>query len=241
MKHRVTANRRTAQRRTATLVGALLLSAGVAACGGGSSSGNGVASKSAAGILAATTKAAESAKSVYVSGSISQGGTSVGLSLKMVAGVGATGWLSEQGKRFNMVLDRNVLYINAGTAFWTTFANATAASVLQGKWLKTQTTGGFATVAKLGDLDKFFHLVFGKHGALTKVGTKTIGGVKVVGVRDTAKGGVLYVATTGKAYPIELNGDGGSGAGKLSFSGYGTAFKIAAPPKAVSLAQLEKG
>lgn len=221
----------------------LLLSAGLAACGGssgGSGSGNGIAAKSPTAIVAAATNAAESAKSVEVAGSISQSGTHVGLDLKMVAGVGATGWLSEQGKRFNMVLDGHTLYINAGASFWKAFANAAAASVLQGKWLKTPATGTYSSVAKLGNLQMFFKQVFGHHGKLSKTGTKTINGTKVVGLRDAKQGGVLYVATSGKPYPIELNGDTGSGGGKLTFSGYGTAFKIAPPAKSVSLAQLQK-
>jgi len=236
MKHRVTGNH-----RAATLAATLLLAAGVAACGGSSGgSGNGIAAKSPDAIVAATTKAAESAKSVEVAGSISQGGTSVGLDLKMVAHVGATGWLSEQGKRFNMVLDGKVLYIRAGESFWTTFANAAAAKVLEGKWLKTPTTGSYASVAKLGNLQTFFTQVFGHHGTLSKTGTKTINGIKVAGLRDAKQGGVLYVATTGKPYPIELNGDTGSGSGKLIFSGYGSAFKIAPPANSVSLTQLEQ-
>lgn len=231
----------TGNQRVATLAATLLLAAGVAACGGSSGgSDNGIAAKSPDAIVTAATQAAEAAKSVEVSGSISQSGTNVGLDLKMVAHVGASGWLSEQGKRFNMVLDGKVLYMKAGAAFWTSFASAAAAKVLQNKWLKTPTTGSYAAVAKLGNLQSFFTQVFGHHGTLSKTGTKTINGTKVVGLRDAKQGGVLYVATTGKPYPIELNGDTGSGSGKLTFSGYGTAFKIAPPAKSVPLAQLEQ-
>jgi hypothetical protein len=239
MKDRVTGNH-----RFAALAVALLLAAGVAACGGssgGSSSGNGIAAKSPDAIAAAATKAAEAAKSVEVAGSLTQDGTTVALDLKMVAGSGATGWLTEQGKRFNMVLAGKTLYINAGKPFWTAFANAAAAKLLEGKWLKTPATGSYASVAKLGNLQTFFKQVFGHHGTLAKTATKTVNGVKVVGLRDAKQGGVLYIATTGKPYPIELHGDtGGSGGGKLTFSGYGTAFKIAPPSNAISLTQLEK-
>jgi hypothetical protein len=222
----------------------LLLATGVAACGGsggGSSSANGIASKSTTAIVAATTKAAESAQSVEVAGSISQSGTTVGLDLKMVAASGATGWITEQGKRFNMVLVGKTLYIDAGKSFWTTYANAAVAKVLQGKWLKTPATGSYASVAKLGNLEQFFKQVFGHHGPLAKTGAKIVNGAKVIGLRDTKQGGVLYVATTGKPYPIELNGNtGGSGRGKLTFSGYGTAFKITPPKNSISLSELEK-
>jgi hypothetical protein len=113
--------------------------------------------------------------------------------------------------------------------------------VLQGKWLKTPATGNYASIAKLGNLREFFNQVFGHHGSLTKTATKTINGIKAVGLRDTQKGGVLYVATTGKPYPVELNGNtGGGSGGKLTFSGYGTAFKIAPPANSISLAQLSK-
>jgi hypothetical protein len=236
MKHPVTT-----RNRAAILVVTLLIAAGVVACGGSSGgSSNGIASKSADAIATATASAAESAKSAAVSGSISQSGTNVGLDLKMVAGVGATGWISEQGKRLNLVLDHSALYINAGAAFWRAFANPSAASLLQGKWLKTPATGTYASLAKLGTLSDFFHQVFGHHGTLAKTAQKSINGIKAIGLRDTKQGGVLYVATSGKPYPVELNGNTGSGGGKLSFSGVGSAFKITPPKHSISLAQLQK-
>jgi hypothetical protein len=137
---------------------------------------------------------------------MSENGTNVGLDLKMVAGVGATGWISEQGKRLNLVLDHSVLYINAGAAFWSTFASPSAASLLQGKWLKTRATGTYASVAKIATLREFFEQVFGHHGTLAKTAQKSINGIKAIGVRDTKQGGLLYVATSGKPYPVELLG-----------------------------------
>lgn len=230
-----------ARSRAALMAYPLLLAVGLAACGGsGAGASNGVAGRSPDQIVKATTRAAETARSVEAAGSMTEDGTRVALDLRMVAGVGASGWLSESGRRFNLVLDGRTLYINAGVAFWKTAANAAAASVLAGRWLRTPATGAYAAVARIAGLRTFFRQVFGRHGRLAKTGIRTLHGVRVIGLRDTTRGGVLYVATTGRPYPIELSGDTGSGSGRLDFSGYGRSFAIAPPKRSVSLMALEQ-
>jgi hypothetical protein len=222
----------------------LLIAAVLSACGGSGGGGdNGLASKSAGEIIKATTKASESAKSVHVSGSLNQGGTNISLDLKMAAGVGASGWMSDAGKRFSLVLDHNTLYINGGASFWKAFGNAAVASVLQGKWLKTPATGHYASIAKFADLRQFFQQIYDEtNGKVAKTSTKTINGTKVIGVRDTTKTGTLYIATNGKPYPVEIDGatSSKSGAtGKLDFTDFNSAVTITAPKKSISLSQLE--
>ena len=55
---------------------------------------------------------------------------------------------------------------------------------------------------------------------------------------DKTKGGTLYIATTGKPYPVEIS-KGGSGGGKINFDRWNAAVTVAAPANAIDVAQLQ--
>lgn len=238
----------TARRAAPSTLAALLTAAGIAACGGssgdGRSTGNGLSSKSARAIVTATTHAADSARSVHVAGSLNQSGTTIALDLRMVAGVGAIGRMSDGGKHFSLVLDHSTLYINGGPSFWQAFGNPAVARLMRGKWLKTPATGDYAAIAKFASLRAFFQQIFSQTGgSVAKASTRTIDGRQTIGVRDLSKSGVLYVATSGKPYPVEIDGAPSrrSGTtGKLDFSGFNAPVAISAPRHFVSFAQLQK-
>lgn len=223
----------------------LLLAGGVAACGSsGGGGGNGLQAKSARAIIRAARAASESAKSVHVSGSLDQSGTTIALDLKMVAGVGASGWMSDAGKHFSLVLDHSTLYISGGPSFWRAFGNASVAKLLQGKWLKTPATGDYASIAKFASLRQFFRQIFSEtSGPVTKASARTINGQRTIGVRDTKKTGVLYVATSGKPYPVEIDGATSSKSGttgKLDFSGFDAPVEIRAPKRSIPVTRLQR-
>ncbi len=221
------------------LLAALPIAAGVSACGGSSSSnGNGLQSKSADAIVKAAYQAANGLKSVRIAGTMSKGGTNVGLNLKMVAGVGAQGTISQQGKSFQLVVDHKTLYINAGRAFWTAYTNAAIAKLMEGKWLRASTTGSYSSFASFGDIHSLFGSVLTQHGKLAKGAVKTIRGVKAIGIRDTTQGGTLYVALTGKPYPLEIVGAGSGTQGSLQFTDFNSSLTITAPKHSVDLKAL---
>lgn len=233
-----------AHRAGRTVLTTLLLAAGVAACGRSAhAGGNGLQAKSAVAIIRATTRAAESARSVHVSGSLNQGGTTIALDLRMVAGVGASGWMSDGGRHFALVLDHSTLYISGGSSFWNAFGNASIAKRLRGKWLKTPATGDYASIAKFASLRRFFQQIFSETtGPVAKADARTIDDQRTIGVRDVRKIGVLYVATSGKPYPVEIDGASTSRSGttgKLDFSGFNARVAIRAPKHSISVARLE--
>jgi len=78
------------------------------------------------------------------------------------------------------------------------------------------------------------------HGKLTHAGTKTINGQPAVGVSDATKGGTLYVASTGTAYPIEIVKAGTNG-GAITFDAWNKPVTLTAPTNAVSINQLQSG
>src|SRR5438045_1591921 len=134
----------------------LIASAALAGCGGSSSSsGNGLESKSPEQILAAAKAAAGRAASVHVSGSIFNEKKPISLDMELVSAKGAKGHLAVEGLGFDIVEVEKAFYLKGSTAFYEKVAGASAAQLLQGKWLKVPTTGGeFASLAQLTNLSR---------------------------------------------------------------------------------------
>lgn len=227
-------------RKLLTTLTTIALAGGlIAGCGG--SSTNGVESKSPTEIISSAQKAAESAKSVKVVGSVSSAGTQLTLNLQIAQGQGAKGTISEGPLSFELVRVGSSVYIKGSASFYEHFAGSEAAKLLQGKWLQAPATSGeFAQLGSLTSMSQLLNTVLGQHGSLAKTGTSTVDGKKVVGVKDTSKGGVLYVATTGKPYPVQISKTGSTG-GTVSFQDWNTPLTIAAPSGAINIEKLKSG
>jgi hypothetical protein len=217
------------------LAGLGSLVVGLAGCGGASS--NGVAAKSPDAIVAAATNAIRGAKSVHVSGSIVNSGSPVTLDLNLAAGKGGGGRMSENGLSFRIIVLKRVVYINGSDTFWRHFGGNAAAQLFHGKWLRGPASGQLGSVAALTDLQSLFSKLLSTHGALAKGSTSTVDGQKVVAVKDTTKGGTLYVATTGKPYPIEVSKTGPQG-GHVIFDRYNEAVSLSAPANSIDVSKL---
>jgi hypothetical protein len=214
----------------------------LAGCGGtSSSSGNGLASKSPDQIVAAAKVAATGAASVHIAGSIISENKPISLDMELVAGKGAKGRISLEGLPIDLVEVERAFYLKGSAAFYRHIAGSAAAALLQGKWLKAPASGGnFASLAQLTDLGKLINTTLASHGKLAGAGTTTINGQKAVGVTDSTKGGTLYVAATGAAYPLEIT-KGGSGAGKIVFDRWNQPVTLTAPAGAININQLQNG
>ncbi len=219
--------------------GTVLTVLALAACGGGGGSDNGVASKSPEQIVAAAQSAIQSATSVHVAGSLVSNGQPVSLDLDILSGKGAKGQISEGGLSFQILASGSTVYIKGSSAFLQHFGGSTAATVFAGKWLKGSATGQLAAIEEFTNLHALFNQILSGHGKLAKGSTSTVNGQKVVGINDTTRGGTLYVATTGKAYPIEVSRSG-SGGGKLSFSNYDESVSLSPPPGAIDISAFTK-
>ncbi len=210
------------------------VAAAVAGCGG--SSGNGVASKSPEAIVTTAGNAAANAKSVHVAGSFNSSGEQITMDLDLQTGK-ASGSMAVNGLSFKLVYLGGKVYINASPGFWTHFGGATAAALLKGKWLSAPDTGQFASITSFANVHELFSKLTATHGSLVKGKTTKIDGRKVIAVSDTTKGGTLYVATTGKPYPIAVVKNGGAG-GRIDFSNYDKSVAISAPANAVDVTKL---
>jgi hypothetical protein len=207
-------------------------------CGGGGSSNN-ITSKSAEEIVNESKAAADSATAVHVSGSLKSGSTPVKLDLDLVAGKGARGELSQNGVSFKLILLGGTAYISGSPAFYRSLGGSAAAQLFNGKWLKAlATTGEFASFSQLGDMRKLVDTTLAGHGTLAKGATTVVNSQQAIAINDASKSGTLYVATTGKPFPIELS-KGGSENGKITFDKWNQAVTIAAPTNAVDLSELK--
>jgi hypothetical protein len=229
------------RRRLTSVAGLSLVVALAALTGcGGSSSGNGVASKSPAEIIAAARTAADGASAVHVSGSTVTAGTPITLDLSLVAGKGGKGQIAESGLSFELIELEGTIYIKGSSAFYKHFAGAAAAQLLQGKWLKAPaTSASFAGLSSLTELHKLLDAALASSDkALVKTGTSTVKGQAVVGVKDTAHGETIYVATAGKPYPVAAT-KSGTGGGTIAFAEWDKPVTLTAPANAVDIEQLQ--
>jgi len=214
----------------------------LAGCGSSaSSSGNGIASKTPTEIVAAAKTAAVGAATAHVAGTVVNEGKPISLDMELVAGKGGRGKITLEGLSIDLIQINGAVYINGSTAFYRHVAGPAAAQLLHGKWLKAPaSSGNFASLASLTNLGKLIDSTLASHGKLSSAGTKTISGQTAVGVTDVAKGGTLYVATTGSAYPIEIVKSGVSG-GKIVFDRWNKAVTLTAPANAINVNQLQSG
>jgi hypothetical protein len=222
------------------LAALLLVAAALAACGSSTSSNN-IATRTAAEILAATKLAAEGASAVHVSGSIDNGGRPVGLDVNILAGRGARGRLSENGLSFELIQTGGSVYIKGSPAFYRHVGGAAAAQLLQGRWLKAPSSSPeFASLSSLTDLHRLVETALGTHGSVAKSGTATVHGQQAVTLTDPSKGGTLFVATTGRPYPIQITKNGANG-GSISFDRWDHPMALTVPADALDITQLQPG
>jgi len=217
-----------------------LVALALAACGssGGSTSSNGIASKSPDQIVSAASSAVSGVNSVHVSGAVLSGGQHVTLDLNLVNGKGGKGSMAQNGLGFQIVAVGPEVYINGSQSFWKTFGGSAAAQLLSGKWLKAPATGQLSSLATLTNVQKLFNQLLSSHGKLSKGKTTTIHGQQAIAVTDTTNGGTLYVATTGKAYPLEISKTGASG-GQITFDHFNQPVTLTPPAHAIDISQLK--
>ncbi len=219
----------------------------LAGCGGSSTEGNGLESnnglesKTPAQILAAARDASRAAATVHIVGSVISEGKPISLNMELVAGKGAKGRLTLEGNALDIIDVEHAFYIKGSRAFYDRVAGPAAAALLEGKWLKADTTSHeFASIAQLTDLNTLLSQALASHGPLRVSGSAMVAGQQAVAVSDSDHGGTLYVAATGTPYPLQLS-KGGSGGGTITFNRWNQPVALAAPAGAININQLQSG
>lgn len=216
----------------------LAVAAATAACGGPTpkpSSGNGVASKSAAQIVSSARASAQKASSVHYQGVVAPTGLKLGVDMNAASRVGE-GTLKVAGSTAQVRRVGSATYLKAGSAFFVKLAHTASlqASVLANKWIEVppsiSNSSGVRTLTNIHAL--FSKALSFRSKDLVKSGTTTVDGKKVVAIKEPARHSVLYVATTGTPYPVEVSK---GPAGSISFSGWNRKLHVSVPSKVTKL------
>ena len=222
------------------LVVTVALLAGCGSSGGKSTTAkpNGEASKPPARVLADARAAAAKASSAHVAGDIKEGQTPITLDLSTVRGKGAKGSMSTNGLAFDMVRIGDTVYVHGSDAFYKHFAGAAVAQFLHDKWLKGSATHGrLQSLAPLTSLDGLFAVISSQHGKLVNDGPTTYKGTQVVAIRDKSDGSRLYVAATGRPYPVALVSPKHGRSGAITFGDWNKPVSLSAPSSAIGIDQ----
>jgi hypothetical protein len=156
--------------------------------------------------------------------------------MPVLGGVGGRGQITLNGLTFELVGLHDYAYMRAPPQVWQRAgAPPAAARLLQGKWLRTPASGQFASIAQLTDIHRLFDQLLTPHGKLRTGAVSTVAGRKVVAVKSGE--GTLYVAATGKPYPIQLYKAGANG-GRLTFDRFDEAITVSPPSNTIDLPAL---
>jgi hypothetical protein len=218
----------------------VLTAAFLAGCGGHgkSAKSNGEASKPAARVLADAKAAATSARTAHVSGHIAVGGTAITLDLDMVRGKGAKGSMSTNGLRFDLVRIGDTAYVHGSDEFYRHFAGALIAQLIHGRWIKASIVQGrFSPVAPLTSMSQLFATIGASHGKLVNAGKATYEGRPAVAIRDPRDKSKLYVAATGKPYPVALVGGRKNASGTITFGPWNEPVSMAVPEDTIDISR----
>jgi hypothetical protein len=221
-------------------VGAVSLSApDLDAAGAAALPSNGVAAATPGAIIADARSAVESASTVHVSGTMISGAARISVDIEMVTDKGGYGtFTATQAGRaasYQLVTLGGDLYIKGDRSFWALGgASSTVTAALQGRWVKESAAhGDNAVLASILTARTFFAGALALHGTLAKLSTSSAMGQPVVPVTNGAKTGIIYVATTGKPYPVEITVRGAKG-GTLVVSRVDQPASVTAPANAIS-------
>jgi hypothetical protein len=219
----------------------LLVAVGLLLSGCGGSArppSNGIEEMTAAQALTAVKHAVAQATSVRISGTAQAGGKPLTLDLELAAERGGAGHVTAGGISFDIIRIGRQAYVRGDRRFWANFTESAALqTLLAGKWLSAPAdSAALASLTPVTNLTALLNEILAGHGPLTMGDTTEIDGTPAIAIVDGATGGKLYVATTGPAYPLELQGKGKTGA--VTFKDWDVPVPLEAPARSIDFSKL---
>ena len=206
-------------------------------CGGEVETASPLEGLSANQVLKKSEKAASAASSVHVDADITDEDVELDIDMRMQSdGKRAAGSISSDGRTIEVRVLDQAIYFKADRDFWIDAANAEAAELFTGKWVKASVSDdNFADIAEFTDKDEFLDELLerdGDDGTLTRVKGRTVDGQETVGLREkgTEDPGTLYVAQSDKPYPLLVVPED-KAEGQAEFSEWGEPVDVTAPPE----------
>ncbi|GAA2595258.1 hypothetical protein GCM10010435_87850 [Winogradskya consettensis] len=199
--------------------------------------GNGVTALSPDEIVTKAKAALATAKSFHVKGDVAEDGQKTGIDLKL-NGDDFIGAMTMGTAKVELLAVGGKKYMRPNDEFWTTAAGAqgkTVAQLVNGRWVAgADSDQSFADMFSIGNVNEMLKPT----GALSKGDETQINGVPVIGLNDAGEpGSVLYVATTGEPFPIQMLGADKS---TVDFTEFGETFTDIKAPATKDVVDLGK-
>jgi hypothetical protein len=204
---------------------------------------DGIADKSADEILTAARQALTNAQSVHLKGVLTDNGETIKLNL-WVSRTDAKGSITapEGGKTYkiDVIKSGGRFYMHA-PAMWRAVGGAAAAHVIGDRWvLVPKGDKDFKDFATIVDIRAMTKDILAPDGSFTKGKQTVIDGKPVIGL--DGGDGTLYVATTGRPYPVKLVPFKPEKPGEqLAFLDYDAAVKVQRPANPLDLSKISGG
>ncbi|MGV9879709.1 hypothetical protein [Streptomyces sp. NPDC003006] len=230
---------------SAVCAGLVAAVASLTGCGGSAEDDpdagtNGVGKLSAPKIQSKSSRMAEAASAVRLSGTVVSKGNTYTLDMRL-KDEGGTGSVTSKGQTFQLLRVGEQLFLKADSGFWThesgqgegtpQKADETAAAKLDGKYVKVpQGDPAYQQLSGFTDKDVLLDGMFTLHGRLAKGDRGESGTVRTIKITgDKGAGGTLSVSLDGKPYPLRL--ERGGHAGTLKLTDWNKDFPLQEPPK----------
>jgi len=181
---------------------------------------NGIASETPTQILNAAQAALKSAHSYVLTAEVKQSGSTTGAKL-IDDGARQEVGVTMGRSSADIILASGHAYMRANASFWKSQAKSAAAASLAGLWLEVPNSTFKGLLSSLGSLEpsRLADCISdGPHGAITKVGTTTVGGTPAVVLKDAGNvpgdgPGTIAIAAIGPPYPLRIIATGPTRAG----------------------------
>jgi hypothetical protein len=198
--------------------------------------GNGIESKTPGTIVKTALAALRKARSVRMKGDFEEDGEAVGLDLKLTGKGDIAGWVESEGVRMHVIKSGERQFLR-GREFLKQSAGPEIAELIGDDWMEVPLESyGSNDVTEGLDLKSLADELITEDDGFRKVGPAKVNGRAALKLKGP--GQVLFVATTGKPYPLRweatLEGQ------KIDFTGYDKNQGIKAPADAVGPDDLQE-
>ncbi|MGZ4651332.1 MAG: hypothetical protein ACXV3A_12445 [Kineosporiaceae bacterium] len=186
--------------------------------------------RSAAQLLQAARDAFSGASSVHVTGTAVRGSDAYIVDVRMAGATGGTATINTSGQTVDVTRIGDVAYVGGDLAFWRGITgDDNQARQMVGTHVRTGASeGNFASFVQLTQPSTFAAALPDPAKSATVGPMSRIRGTTAVGVRDSS-GSTIYLAASGPAYPLRLDGLARGQVVFLDFSDYGARVPLPAP------------
>jgi hypothetical protein len=159
-------------------------------------------------------------------------------------GKGAVGTIADAPYTMEVIRIGQNIYLKSGYSpnFYERIAGRKAATHLLGRWIHASVNAGslIRTLSSFTELSNLTRGFFGQPGRLSIGGMAGAVGIKVVEVKNNATNEVLYVATAGTPYPVQILQSGASTDDGIAFDQWNRPVPISAPPHAIDIEKINR-